>query len=66
MRRDEVGYVLDARGSVVTEHGQPTRRATHLKAVHTGKRESNPAVTQYPVLSSRRPGAHVLSGGGHN
>ena len=52
VRRDEVGYVLDARGSVVTEHGQPTRRATHLKAVHTGKRESNPAVTQYPVLSS--------------
>ena len=52
VRRDEVGYVLDARGSVITEHGQPTRRATHLKAVHTGKRESNPAVTQYPVLSS--------------
>ena len=52
VRRDAAGYVLDARGNVVTEHGQPTRRATHLKAVHTGRRESNPAVMQYPVLSS--------------
>ena len=51
VRRDRAGYVLDARGKVVTEHGQPTRRATHLKAVHTGKREPNPAATQYPVLS---------------
>ena len=52
VRRNEAGYVLDARGNVVTEHGEPTRRATHLKAVHTGKREPNPAVTQYPVLSA--------------
>ena len=51
VQRDAAGYVLDARGNVVTEHGQPTRRATHLKAVHTGRRESNPAVTQYPVLT---------------
>ena len=49
--RDKAGYVLDARGNVVTEHGQPTRRATHLKAVHTGRREPNPSAIQYPVLS---------------
>ena len=52
VRRNEAGYVLDARSNVVTEHGNPSRRATHPRAVHTGKRESNPAVTQYPVLSS--------------
>ena len=52
VRRDTAGYVLDARGNVVTEHGQPTRRATHLKAVHTGQREANPAVMQYPVLNT--------------
>ena len=51
VQRDKAGYVLDARGNVVTEHGQPTRRATHLKAVHTGRRESNPSAIQYPVLS---------------
>ena len=52
VQRDETGYVLDTRGNVVTEHGNPTRRATHPRAVHTGRRESNPTVIQYPVLSA--------------
>lgn len=52
VQRDKTGYVLDARGNVVAEHGNPTRRATHPRAVHTGRREANPAVMQYPVLIS--------------
>ena len=47
VRRDAAGYILDAKGKIVTEKGaggvrRPTKRATHPKAVHTGEREPNP------------------------
>ena len=46
------GYVLDARGRIVTERGKPTRRATHNRAVQTGAREPNPEATdaRFPWL----------------
>ena len=54
VRRDTAGYVLDAAGKVVTSPGgRPTRRATHPRAVQTGKRITNPAaLEQYPALST--------------
>ena len=52
--RNGAGYLLDARGKVVTERGAPTRRATHKRAVHTGERIPNPeALDRYPVLLGR-------------
>jgi len=56
VRRDPAGYVLDARGRVVLEHGAPTRRATHKLAVQTGDREPNPEADRYPWLE----GADVI------
>ena len=53
VHRDEAGYVLDARGKVVTEKGAPTRRPTHRKAVQTGERERNPEADRYPMLEGR-------------
>ena len=54
VQRNEAGYLLDAHGKVVTEHGAATRRATHKRAVHTGERVPNPeALTRYPVLTGR-------------
>lgn len=51
---DKAGYVIDARGKMVTENGKPTRRATHPRAVQTGERKPNPeALTKYPVLTGR-------------
>ena len=51
---DKAGYVIDARGNVVTEKGKPTRRVTHPRAVQTGVRKPNPeALTKYPVLTGR-------------
>ena len=50
VHRDKAGYVLDARGKVVTEKGAPTRRATHSRAVQTGERECNPEADRYPML----------------
>ena len=52
VRRNDAGYVVDARGDLVTEKGRPTRRATHRRAVHTGQRIPNPeALRRYPALS---------------
>ena len=53
VERDTAGYVLDARGEIVTERGgRPTRRATHKRAVQTGGRIINPAAMErYPALS---------------
>ena len=56
VRREKgTGYVLDAKGRLVTEtkgrhKGQVTRRATHPLAVQTGERERNPEADRYPWL----------------
>ena len=51
---NKAGYVVDARGNVITENGKPTRRVTHPRAVHTGNRRPNPeALAKYPVLTGR-------------
>ena len=51
---NKAGYVIDARGNVVTENGKPTRRVTHPRAVQTGARRPNPeALSKYPVLTGR-------------
>ncbi len=52
VRRNAEGYVLDARGEVVTERGgRPSRRATHPRAVQIGGRAPNPAADRFPALS---------------
>lgn len=57
VKRNEAGYLIDARGQIVTENGKPTRRATHPRAVEmfdasgTPLRERNPAVTKYPPIT---------------
>ena len=53
VERNPAGYVLDTRGRVVSEHGAPTRRATHRNAVQTGAREPNPEADRYPWLDDR-------------
>ena len=53
VERNPAGYVLDARSRVVSEHGAPTRRATHRHAVQTGAREPNPEADHYPWLADR-------------
>ncbi|MDE0445426.1 MAG: hypothetical protein OXH96_02060 [Spirochaetaceae bacterium] len=51
---NKAGYVIDARGNLVTENGKPTRRVTHPRAVQTGDRRPNPeALAKYPVLTGR-------------
>ena len=55
VNRDPAGYVLDARGNVVTEprgkhRGRASKRATHPLAVQTGKRERNPEAARYPWI----------------
>ena len=45
------GYVIDAKGNVIAEKGKPSRRSTHPRAVHTGKRLPNPAAdAAYPWI----------------
>ena len=54
VKRNKAGYAVSVRGKVLTEHGAPTRRATHPRAVQTGDREPNPeAVRAYPWLTDR-------------
>ena len=54
VNRNPAGYVLDARGKLVTERdGRPTRRPTHERAVQTGDREANPEADRYPWLTDR-------------
>ena len=49
--RNDAGYVIDAKGNVITQKGRPSRRSTHPRAVHTGKRLPNPNVdTAYPWI----------------
>ena len=57
VKRNHAGYLLTARGQIVTEGGKPTCRATHPHAVElfdadgTPLRERNPAVTKYPPIT---------------
>lgn len=51
VRRDAAGYVLRVNGQVATEHGRPTRRATHPAAVQTGGREPNPEIERLPWIA---------------
>ena len=53
VRRDDAGYVVGARGDVLTDRGgRPSRRAAHGQAVATGRRIVNPAALEhYPALS---------------
>ena len=53
VRRDDAGYVVGARGDVLTDRGgRPSRRAAHREAVATGRRIVNPAALErYPALS---------------
>ena len=55
VERNPAGYVLCADGTIATEKdGQPSRRATHPRAVHTGERMPNPPATRaYPWLEGR-------------
>ena len=49
--RNDAGYVIDAKGNLITQNRKPSRRSTHPRAVHTGKRLPNPAVnTTYPWI----------------
>ena len=50
VHRDSAGYVVDTRGRLLTEHGAPTRRPTHRRAVQTGARVRNTEVDHYPWL----------------
>ena len=74
VKRNKAGYLIDARGRIVTEGGKPTRRATHPHAVElldtdgSSLRERNPAVTKYPAitleqLASMAYAAHDLRNG---
>ena len=57
VKRNEAGYLVDARGEIVTENGNPSRRATHPRAVElfdadgVPLRERNPAVKKYPPIT---------------
>ena len=53
VERDGAGLIRDVRGQYVPEgDGTPSRRATHKRAVPTGRRIVNPAaLKQYPALS---------------
>ena len=57
VKRNEAGYLIDARDQIVTENGKPSRRATHPSAVElfaedgTLLRERNPAVSKYPPIT---------------
>lgn len=51
--RNEAGYVLDARGDIVTERGgAPVTSPFHRRAVRTGEREPNPDRKRYPVYGA--------------
>lgn len=57
VKRNEAGYLVDARGEIVTENGKPSRRATHPRAVElfdadgAPLRERNSAVKKYPPIT---------------
>ena len=57
VKRNQAGYLIDARGQIVRAGGKPTRRATHPLAVElfdtdgSPLRERNPAVTRYPAIT---------------
>ena len=63
VKRNEAGYLVDARGEIVTENGKPSRRATHPRAVELfdadGAPLDHPAVLQAvpitPSSSSHSP-----------
>ena len=51
VERNPAGYVLGPDGTIATEKGRPSKRATHPLAVQTGDREPNTAVADaYPWL----------------
>ena len=51
VKRNEQSQILDHKGEVIrNRRGYPIDRYTDPRAIHTGKREPNPARTQYPAL----------------
>ena len=48
VRRSVEGYLLNARGKVVLERGEPVTSTYHRAAIRTGREEANPAMEKLP------------------